>query len=220
MVKPWRCPHCRSRAGVPVQYGLPTLDAVAAAERGEVVLGGCVLGDDDPPRCCTACRAALWAGDVFAVPGAGDDRRVVVARTFGGRRLMASVTADLDLTIAWAGSRPPEAPFVVPFEQVDFIVASVCGSFLTDGSRLDRWLRRRRLEFVGSIEGRVDRLAVTSDGMVTFEGPGGELMVHTSVERFVLGVVASAYRWNGFKSIAELRGWLRARAIDFLRSLA
>ena len=219
MVKPWRCPHCRSKTGVPVQYGFPTLASVDAAERGEVVLGGCVLGDDDPPRACTSCRAALWAGGVFAVPGAGDDRRVVLARTIGGRRLEASVSVDLDVTLAWRGSKPSEEPEVLDAGQLDLFVTYMCGPLLHDGARLERWLRYRRLGFVGSVEGRVDRISLTADGMVTFEGPGGSLMVHTSVERFLLLGLVSTFTRNGFKTIAEFNGWLKACIVDFLQSL-
>lgn len=35
-----RCPRCRARAGVPILYGFPMEEAVAAAQRGDIVLGG------------------------------------------------------------------------------------------------------------------------------------------------------------------------------------
>ena len=55
--------------------------------------------------------------------------------------------------------------------------------------------------------------------MVTFEGPGGSLMVHSSVERFVLAGLRSTFKRNGFKTIAEFRDWLRGCIVDFLQSL-
>ena len=118
-MKAWKCPNCGEKAGVPVQYGLPTRFAVEAAERGVLVLGGCVLTDDDPPRCCTACRAALWPGGVFAVPGAGGDLRVVLSGTRTGRRLEASVSADWAVTIAWRGEDPREAAMEVDSADAD-----------------------------------------------------------------------------------------------------
>lgn len=40
---------------VPIAYGLPTGVLMDAAERGEVVLGGCTVTGDDPQWACPAC---------------------------------------------------------------------------------------------------------------------------------------------------------------------
>jgi hypothetical protein len=48
------CAECGGN-GVRIVYGLPSLDLAEAAERGEVALGGCVIGDDDPNLQCRAC---------------------------------------------------------------------------------------------------------------------------------------------------------------------
>jgi hypothetical protein len=40
---------------VPVVYGLPAAEAVSAAERGEIVLGGCVIASDVPEWSCRRC---------------------------------------------------------------------------------------------------------------------------------------------------------------------
>ena len=45
------CPVCQSPL-VPVLYGYPGLDAVEAEERGELVLGGCVVGEGMPELAC------------------------------------------------------------------------------------------------------------------------------------------------------------------------
>ena len=58
------CPRCGQRTVVDVLYGMPTHDAFEAAERGELILGGCVIVGDDPSRGCTSCG---WPG------GVGDD---------------------------------------------------------------------------------------------------------------------------------------------------
>jgi len=50
-----RCPSCGLRHGVPILYGLPGPDAADAQQRGEVVLGGCIVAPDQPDRACTAC---------------------------------------------------------------------------------------------------------------------------------------------------------------------
>jgi hypothetical protein len=48
------CPECGGK-GVRIVYGLPGPELAEAAERGEVALGGCVIGDDDANLQCRAC---------------------------------------------------------------------------------------------------------------------------------------------------------------------
>ena len=214
MVKPWRCPHCRSRAGVPVRYGLPNAESAAAAARGEVVLGGCVLTDDDPPRCCLECRAALWRGGVFAIPGAGDDRRVVLHRR-GRRRLEASVDIDFAVTVSWRDlAGPTEEPFAVPSHLADVLVLLLTLEMTTDGPALRRWLSRHGLGFVGDLEGRIESFGITADGMVSFSSADGDLLLHASTERYLLHLVRATYRREGIGSIAEFRDWLAVRGLD------
>jgi len=50
---PPACPTC-SAAAVPILYGLPVSEAVDAAERGLLVLGGCIVADDSPQWRCPA----------------------------------------------------------------------------------------------------------------------------------------------------------------------
>ncbi len=51
------CPVCGA-AAVPVAYGYATSEMAQEADRGEVVLGGCVLGlpNGDPAWACLSCR--------------------------------------------------------------------------------------------------------------------------------------------------------------------
>jgi len=48
------CPVCGG-IGIPIAYGLPSLEAGQAAARGEVVLGGCEVTGEDPDCQCVAC---------------------------------------------------------------------------------------------------------------------------------------------------------------------
>jgi transposase-like protein len=50
------CPVCGAEA-VPVAYGYATSETAEEADRGEVVLGGCVVGlpDGDPSWACLSC---------------------------------------------------------------------------------------------------------------------------------------------------------------------
>ena len=54
------CPECGRRTVVPIIYGYPMPALSAAAERGEVALGGCCLGDDMPEWSCKSCSHE-WA---------------------------------------------------------------------------------------------------------------------------------------------------------------
>jgi hypothetical protein len=50
------CPECGGK-GLGIVYGLPSLELAEAADRGEVVLGGCVIGDEDPNRHGVLCSS-------------------------------------------------------------------------------------------------------------------------------------------------------------------
>jgi hypothetical protein len=51
------CPVCGSPNVLPIAYGEPSLEMVAAHARGELALGGCIVGrpGGDPDWRCTAC---------------------------------------------------------------------------------------------------------------------------------------------------------------------
>ena len=51
----YRCPSCGAKAGVNIEYGEPGIDMAEAAERGEVVLGGCCIDENSPERHCLEC---------------------------------------------------------------------------------------------------------------------------------------------------------------------
>lgn len=56
-----KCPQCLSPEIVPIIYGEPTSEAMDAAARKELVLGGCILSDDNPDTACLACGYS-WIG--------------------------------------------------------------------------------------------------------------------------------------------------------------
>ena len=54
------CPTCReSDAVVPILYGYPSDEAMEAAERDEIVLAGCMVGETDPSYYCRRCLIAF-----------------------------------------------------------------------------------------------------------------------------------------------------------------
>ena len=56
-----RCPDCPGGpAAVPLLYGLPSADTFEAAERGEYVLGGCLMEPGPTPEwACPECERPL-----------------------------------------------------------------------------------------------------------------------------------------------------------------
>lgn len=175
-----------------------------------------MLTDDDPHRCCTECRAALWPGGVFAVPGAGGDLRVVVAKG-RVRRLEAAVTEVGDLVLSWRGPRPGEKPVVVEAADTGLLGAVLVSALMGNGRRLMSWLERLGLDFVGELDGPAEECTFTGDGQVTFAGRGGSLLVHAAPDRFLLQLVAYTYRDEGYRSIAEFHGWLSGFGLDIAR---
>jgi hypothetical protein len=56
------CPRCGSTDALEIVYGLPDIELGMAAERREVVLGGCISGDESPDYECRSCHSPLpWA---------------------------------------------------------------------------------------------------------------------------------------------------------------
>lgn len=54
------CLECgKSDAVVPILYGFPSAGAMEAAERDEIVLAGCMVGDADPSYYCRRCLIAF-----------------------------------------------------------------------------------------------------------------------------------------------------------------
>ncbi len=53
--RPPRCPDCSSAKARPIIYGEPEEELGRHAERGEVVLGGCVIWGNDPAWDCPEC---------------------------------------------------------------------------------------------------------------------------------------------------------------------
>ena len=52
--KPVKCRHCGGKVA-PVLYGEPGPEMMEAADRGEVVLGGCCIRTDGPDYQCPVC---------------------------------------------------------------------------------------------------------------------------------------------------------------------
>lgn len=54
--KPCKCPMCGGKVVI-ISYGEPTYEAYQAEQRGELVLGGCLIGPNSPDWQCVKCEA-------------------------------------------------------------------------------------------------------------------------------------------------------------------
>jgi hypothetical protein len=55
MTKEIVCPSCEEAEAVEIVYGLPSDEGVAAARRGDIILGGCCYSPNKPTQRCRAC---------------------------------------------------------------------------------------------------------------------------------------------------------------------
>ena len=53
------CPSCGSTDAVQIVYGYPDAELGEAEKRGEIILGGCLVGPESPEFECRNCRAFL-----------------------------------------------------------------------------------------------------------------------------------------------------------------
>ena len=63
--RPRKCPHCDKYTIAKILYGMrPTTDALEKKmAEGKVVLGGCIISDDDPAWMCTYCELSIYRGE-------------------------------------------------------------------------------------------------------------------------------------------------------------
>jgi len=54
------CPLCGGES-VPIEYGEPSAEGLEASDRGEVILGGCIVWDEMPTVACRVCDHS-WSG--------------------------------------------------------------------------------------------------------------------------------------------------------------
>lgn len=50
-----KCPKCKSERVVPIMYGKPSMNALEASARGEVIIGGCEVDVGNPDYGCLEC---------------------------------------------------------------------------------------------------------------------------------------------------------------------
>jgi hypothetical protein len=94
------CPECGAE-GVPIVYGMPGSELIAEEEAGQVVLGGCVVGEENPTWACKGPDQHEWVPEVASMQVAdllhealriGDDGGLTQIR---GRHLPEGLMAAL-----------------------------------------------------------------------------------------------------------------------------
>ena len=60
--KPTKCPKCNSKRIAKIIYGMPyySPETEKLIQEGKIVLGGCIVTDDDPVWECADCGAGFW----------------------------------------------------------------------------------------------------------------------------------------------------------------
>lgn len=56
MTEQKQCPQCHSTNVANILYGMPTSKAMKEAAMGKIVLGGCVIGINNPQFHCNDCE--------------------------------------------------------------------------------------------------------------------------------------------------------------------
>jgi len=60
--KPRKCPVCGAASIAKIQYGMPAFNPEFERKLAEkkVILGGCIISDDDPSWGCTECESVFY----------------------------------------------------------------------------------------------------------------------------------------------------------------
>jgi hypothetical protein len=59
-MKPPKCPHCGAKKVVDILYGYPSDEGFEKADKGELVIGGCIVSGDNPSWQCTTCNTPIY----------------------------------------------------------------------------------------------------------------------------------------------------------------
>lgn len=199
-----RCPNCDT-ATIPVAYGYPSFEMFEDARSGTIALGGCVIGSDDPKRCCPSCKAAVWSHGVFS--------------TGHGLRVRLGLRAD-----RFEASLPDEGPLwvcdaegtVVTIDRADVELVALVSAveLFDDGTRLARWLRHRGLSSTGEVVGPIDRIIVEADGSLRVSSGDESLTVHDGRHRLVIHLLRDIIRVRRLNTVSDLVAWLEDLGLE------
>jgi hypothetical protein len=189
-------------------YGYPDGGMMDAAERGEVALGGCMVGIDDPDRACPRCLVHLHRDRTYRL----GDRGMGVALARSAGTLTEAVLADGSLTVSrtalYRGS--PEGPgrtlVKVAGDDVGTAVLMLLVQRFGDVDDVAAWLDARSIPHDGEDHGPLIQV-VFDDEHLVLQQAAGSTRVHTTVaDRVVLGALADLLMGT-FDDVAALASW-------------
>ncbi len=50
-----KCPKCGSEEYIPIVYGKPSQQGIEKSQRGEIILGGCIVDANKKRKACKKC---------------------------------------------------------------------------------------------------------------------------------------------------------------------
>jgi hypothetical protein len=204
----FRCPNCGMRPTT-IAYGLPDERLMDEVRRGRVVLGGCVVGEDDPREACRHCGAVLWGYGVFSID---DDLRVRLG--VPSHRMEAMLADDGTL---WLSDDSGMA--TMPADDADLVMMMSLIEVFDDAEALQRWLDRRRISYSGEASGMLGHVVIADEGeKVLVWAESGELVVESTIERFTLHLLRDLVRTLRFRSVDDVAGYFEAHGGAVTRS--
>jgi len=63
-MKKYTCPKCNKRNSVQIVYGYPGKGMMESSLKGEISLGGCIIGRNSPDRYCKTCDTSWISSEV------------------------------------------------------------------------------------------------------------------------------------------------------------
>lgn len=191
-----------------IAYGLPDERLMDEVRRGRVVLGGCVVGEDDPREACRHCGAVLWGYGVFSI-----DDHLRVRLGVPSHRMEAMLGDDGTL---WLSDDSGMA--TMPGDDADLVMLLSVIEVFDDARALQRWLDRRRIPYTGEASGMLGRVAIDDEGDVLVWAESGELVVHGTIERFTLHLLRDLVRTLRFRTVDDVTGYFEGHGGKVTRS--
>jgi hypothetical protein len=178
------------------------------AQRGRVLLGGCVVSDDDPRAGCRHCAALLWGHGVFTIDG-----NLRVRLGVPSLRMEAMLAEDRSL---WLSDASEVA--VVRAADVDRLMVVGVLDLFDDAATLRRWAERRRLTFAGAGAGSIEAVTVDPHGLPIVDTAQSRLVLFGDPERFALHLLRDLVRARRLRTVDDLAAVLDGRGIALVRS--
>lgn len=191
-----QCPAC-SEPAVPIVYGLPDPSLSDSAERGEVLLSGCVIAGDDPTAACNRCGAVMWDDGLHAIEG--DLRCLLVDAP---ERLEVAATTGGGLWVS-----DGQALFTVGAGDIDLVVLGCFIDLLLVGEGVNAWLARREVPAAGEAAGLVTRVAIDGTSLLVETGDG-TVTIPDWWPRVALYALHDVGRSLGVRSVVDVADWL------------